>query len=309
MDELALIERLRLIAIDPAARGLDDDVAVIGDLVLTHDMIAEGVHYLETDPPASVGWKLVTVNLSDLAAKGAEPIAALMGFTIGRDSEWDEKFVEGVAAACEAYSLALVGGDTIALPADAPRVFGLTAVGRGGGPVPSRSGGKPGDALWVVGFLGDAAAGLALLKEDAEAEGPLVEAYRRPVPQLVAGRLLAPYATAMMDISDGLLLDASRMCAASGSGAEIRIDALPLSRAFVAERGAGRKARMIAATGGDDYALLAALPADFNPLGLSLPPGTILARIGELTGGKGLKLFDAAGEVPLPEQLGYEHRA
>ena len=309
MDELALIDRLRLIATDPAARGLDDDVAVIGDLVLTHDMIAEGVHYLETDPPASVGWKLVTVNLSDLAAKGAEPIAALMGFTIGRDSEWDEKFVEGVAAACEAYSLALVGGDTIALPADAPRVFGLTAVGRGGGPVPSRSGGKPGDALWVVGFLGDAAAGLALLKEDAEAEGPLVEAYRRPVPQLVAGRLLAPYATAMMDISDGLLLDASRLCAASGCGAEIRLDALPLSRAFIAEHGADRRARITAATGGDDYALLAALPADFDPLGLSLPPGTILARIGELAGGKGLKLFDAAGGVPLPEQLGYEHRA
>jgi thiamine-monophosphate kinase len=309
MDELALIDRLRLIAIDPAARGLDDDVAVIGDLVLTHDMIAEGVHFLDTDPPASVGWKLVTVNLSDLAAKGAEPIAALMGFTIGRDSEWDEKFVEGVAAACEAYSLALVGGDTIALPADAPRVFGLTAVGRGGGPVPSRSGGKPGEALWVVGFLGDAAAGLALLKDDSEAEGPLVEAYRRPVPQLVAGRLLAPYATAMMDISDGLLLDASRLCAASGCGAQIRLDALPLSRAFIAERGTNRRSRMMAATGGDDYALLAALPAGFDPLGLSLPPGTILARIGELAGGKGLKLFDAAGEVPLPEQLGYEHRA
>jgi thiamine-monophosphate kinase len=309
MDELALIDRLRLIATDPAARGLDDDVAVVGDLVLTHDMIAEGVHFLDTDPPASVGWKLVTVNLSDLAAKGAEPIAALMGFTIGRDSEWDEKFIEGVAAACEAYSLALVGGDTIALPPDAPKVFGLTAVGRGGGPVPSRSGGKPGDALWVVGFLGDAAAGLALLKEDAEAEGPLVEAYRRPVPQLAAGKQLAPYAAAMMDISDGLLLDASRLCAASGCGAAIRLDMLPLSRAFIAERGADRRARIAAATGGDDYALLAALPADFDPLGLSLPPGTILARIGELAGGKGLKLFDAAGEVPLPEQLGYEHRA
>ena len=309
MDELALIDRLRLIATDPAARDLADDVAVIGDLVLTHDMIAEGVHFLEIDPPASVGWKLVTVNLSDLAAKGAEPVAALMGFTIGHDSEWDEKFIEGVAAACEAYSLALVGGDTIALPADAPRVFGLTAVGRRGGPVPSRSGGRPGDALWVVGFLGDAAAGLALLKDDGEAAGPLVEAYRRPVPQLAAGRLLAPYATAMMDISDGLLLDTSRLCAASGCGAEIRLDALPLSRAFIAERGGGRRARITAATGGDDYALLVALPADFDPLGLSLPPGTILARIGELTGGRELKLFDAAGEVPLPEQLGYEHRA
>lgn len=309
MDELALIDRLRLIATDPAARGLDDDVAVIGDLVMTHDMIAEGVHFLESDPPASVGWKLVAVNLSDLAAKGAEPVAALMGFSIGRDGGWDEKFIQGVSAACEAYSLALVGGDTIALPPDAPRVFGLTAIGRCGDAIPSRSGGKPGDTLWVVGSLGDAMAGLELLKEDGEAEGPLVEAYRRPVPQLAAGRLLAPYATAMMDISDGLLLDSSRLCAASGCSAEIWLDALPLSRAFIAERGTDRRARMGAATGGDDYALLAALPADLDPLGLSLPPGTILARIGELAGGKGLKLFDAAGEVPLPEQLGYEHRA
>ena len=309
MDELALIDRLRLIATDPAARGLDDDVAVIGDLVFTHDMIAEGVHFLELDPPASVGWKLVAVNLSDLAAKGAEPVAALLGYTVGPDGEWDEKFIEGIAAACEAYSLALIGGDTIALPSDAPKVFGLTVIGRSNGPIPSRAGGTPGDALWVVGTLGDASAGLAMLKDDAEAEGPLVEAYRRPVPQLAAGRLLAPYATAMMDISDGLLLDASRICAASGCSAAIRLDALPLSRAYVAERGAGRRARTAAATGGDDYALLAALPADFDPLGLSLPPGTILARIGELAGGEGLKLSDAAGEVPLPEQLGYEHRA
>jgi len=205
--------------------------------------------------------------------------------------------------------LALIGGDTIALPSDAPKVFGLTVIGRSNGPIPSRAGGTPGDALWVVGTLGDASAGLAMLKDDAEAEGPLVEAYRRPVPQLAAGRLLAPYATAMMDISDGLLLDASRICAASGCSAAIRLDALPLSRAYIAERGAGRRARTAAATGGDDYALLAALPADFDPLGLSLPPGTILARIGELAGGEGLKLSDAAGEVPLPEHLGYEHRA
>ena len=205
-----------------------------------------------------------------------------MGFTIGRDGEWDEKFLEGVAAACEAYSVALVGGDSIALPRDALRLFGLTAIGRGQGSIPSRSGGKAGDALWVVGALGDAAAGLELLQDDSEAEGPRVEAYRRAGPQLAAGRELAPYATAMMDISDGLLLDTSRLCAASGCGAEIRLDAIPLSRAFIAERGGARRARLFAATGGDDYALLAALPADFDPLGLPLPPGTILARIGEL---------------------------
>src|SRR4029453_16145116 len=175
LGELAFIDRLRLIATDPAARGLDDDAAVIGDLVLTHDMIAEGVHFLPTDPPASVGWKLVAVNLSDLAGKGAEPVAALMGVTLGGDSEWEEKFLAGVAAACEAYGIALIGGDTIALPEGAPRVLGLTAIGRGGEQIPSRAGGKAGDVLWLVGAIGDAAAGLRLLQDDAEAEGPLVE--------------------------------------------------------------------------------------------------------------------------------------
>ena len=308
-NEFAFIDRLRLIATDPAARGLDDDVAVIGDLILTHDMIAEGVHFLPTDPPASVGWKLVAVNLSDLAGKGAEPIAALMGMTLGGDGEWDEMFVAGIGAACEAYGVPLVGGDTIALPPGAPRVLSLTAVGRGGASIPSRSGGNPGDALWVVGTLGDAALGLATLRDEGSAEGPLVEAYRRPVPQLAAGRLLAPHAGAMMDLSDGLLLDAGRLAAASKCGAEIDLDALPLSRAFIAEAGGDRRARLIAATGGDDYALLAALPAGFDPLSLSLPARTILARIGTLTDGEEIKLFDTNGDVPLPEQLGYEHRA
>jgi len=112
----------------------------------------------------------------------------------------------------------------------------------------------------------------------------------------------------MMDVSDGLLLDAQRLCAASKCGASMDLDSLPLSRAYIAERGAGRRAKLWAATGGDDYALLAALPADFDPLSLSLPSRTILACIGTLTDGEELKLFDAAGEVPLPEQLGYEHR-
>ena len=138
-------EQLRAFATHPAARGLADDAAVLGDLVLTHDTIAEGVHFLPDDPPASVGWKLVAVNLSDLAAKGAEPLAALMSATIAGDGSWEEKFLSGVAAACESYALPLIGGDTVALPAGAPRVLGLTAIGRGGGGIPSRAGGKPGE--------------------------------------------------------------------------------------------------------------------------------------------------------------------
>ncbi len=240
MDELAFIDRLRLLATHPAARGLDDDAAVLGDLVLTHDMIAEGVHFLPSDPPASVGWKLVTVNLSDLAGKGAEPVAALMGFTLGSKADWEERFLSGVAAACETYGLALVGGDTIALPRGAPRVFGLTAIGRGGDNIPSRAGGRPGDRLWLVGTLGDSAAGLALLQADAKAAGPLVDTSRRPVPLLAAGVALAPAATAMMDVSDGLLIDLERLCAASGCGAEVELRRLPLSRAFIAERGQDR---------------------------------------------------------------------
>lgn len=306
--ELTFIERLRTLATHPAARGLDDDAAVLGDLVITHDSIAEGVHFLKDDPAASVGWKLVAVNLSDLAAKGATPVAAVMSVTLGSE-EWNEAFLSGIAAACEAYALPLVGGDTISLPTGAPQVLGMTVIGRCDSPPPSRGGGQAGDALWVIGTIGDGVAGLMALTGDRQSEGPLVEAYRRPVPQLAAGQLVAPHAKAMMDISDGLLLDLARLLKASGCGANIDLDAIPLSRAFIADHGQSREARLFAATGGDDYALLAALPAGFDPyLSLSLPSGTILARIGTLIEGDELKLADANGDVPLPEPLGYEHR-
>jgi len=306
MRESEVIARLRRIATDPAARGLADDAALLDGLVITHDTIAEGVHFLPTDPPASVGWKLVAVNLSDLAGKGAAPRAALLSMTIG-DSDWDEAFLDGVEAACESYGLQLIGGDTIALPEGAPRVLGLTAIGEAGERTPSRSGGRPGDRLWLVGTLGDSAAGLAQLRDDPKATGLLVDHYRRPVPLLAAGNALAREATAMMDLSDGLLLDLARLCEASGCGAEVDLDAVPLSRAFVAELGRDRDARLFAATGGDDYALLAALPESVDPLSLSLPRPTTITAIGRLVESSGIALHDAAGPVPLPETLGYEH--
>ena len=249
------------------------------------------------------------MNLSDLAGKGAVPAAALLSLTISGDDDWDLAFLEGIAAACESYGLPLLGGDTIALPPGAPRVFGLTAIGRAEGAVPARSGGRPGDRLWLVGTLGDSAAGLDLLTLDPQADGPLVDIYRRPVPLLAAGRALAAEARAMMDVSDGLLIDLARMMEASGCGAEVDLSALPLSRAFVAERGQDCAARLFAATGGDDYALLAALPSDLDPrLSLSLPKGSSLAAIGTLVEGSRLSLFDGQGPVPLPERLGHEHR-
>jgi thiamine-monophosphate kinase len=151
---------------------------------------------------------------------------------------------------------------------------------------------------------------LAELREDPATSGPLVEAYRRPQPLLEAGAALAPDATAMMDVSDGLLLDLSRLIAASGCGAEVDLDALPLSPAFIAKRGDDRSARLFAATGGDDYALLAALPPELDPnLTLCLPSAPSIACIGSLVAGAALSLADDDGPVPLPEHLGHEHRA
>jgi len=309
MRERDIIERLRRIATAPEARGLLDDVAFLDGLVITHDSIAEGVHFLSNDPPASVGWKLVAVNLSDLAAKGASPAGALLSLSISGDGTWESEFLTGIEHACESYALALIGGDTIALPVGAPRVLGLTAIGRAGPRVPDRAGGEVGDALWLVGTVGDAAAGLSQLVADVSAAGALVDIYRRPVPQLGAGEVLAPCAHAMMDVSDGLLLDASRMAEASRCAISLELDRLPLSSAFVADRGFDLAARLFAATGGDDYALLAALPAALDPATLSLPQGTRISRVGTLSAGEARLSLTWRGEaVEVPERLGFEHQ-
>jgi thiamine-monophosphate kinase len=307
--ERDILDRLRRFATDPAARGLLDDVALLDGLVVTHDSIAEGVHFFPFDPPASVGWKLVAVNLSDLAAKGATPAGAILSLTLSGSSDWEACFLSGVEAACESYGLPLIGGDTIALPAGAPRVLGLTAIGRASGHVPHRADARPGDRLWIVGTLGDSAAGLAQLRADRHASGPLVDIYRRPVPLLRAGQQLAPHAHAMMDISDGLLLDAQRMADASRSAALIDLTLLPLSDEFVDLRGDSRGARLFAATGGDDYALLGAFAPDFDPSTLNLPNATTITAVGSLeTGELGIRLVSNGQAVELPETLGHEHR-
>jgi len=271
-------------------------------LVLTHDMIVEGIHYLPNDPPADVAWKLVAVNLSDLAAKGARPLGALLGFTLG-DEIWDRAFADGLAAALAAFGLPLLGGDTVSAPA---RVLGLTAIGRATGPVPSRAGARPGDQLWVSGTIGDAGAGLKALR-GALAESPaLIERYRNPRPRLEAGERLAPIVSAMMDVSDGLLIDAARMAAASACGIDIALDSLPLSDAFLSACG---EARLDAATAGDDYELLFAAGADMAPAILALAEelGLPFSRIGACVAGAGLTLSEAGAPVPLPPRLGFEH--
>ncbi len=288
--ESAFIDLLRGLPLHPGARGLDDDAAVLevgGEtLVLTHDMLVEGVHVLPGQDPADVAWKLVATNLSDLAAKGAEPVGVLVGYMLGAD---DARFFEGLREALSTYDVPLLGGDTVS--GGPPRNFGLTAIGRATHvPVPSRSGASPGDAIYVTGPLGAALAGFEALQVGDEAAAL---PYRRPVPLLAEGRALAPMVGAMMDISDGLLLDAWRMAKASGATFAIDRSAAPIALPEIRRDEALRW--------GDDYQLLftaserADLPMSATKIGRVVAPldGAPLLLDGEL--------------VRSPEGLGYSH--
>lgn len=310
-SEAAFIDSLRALVTDPAARGLLDDAAVLEvggtPIVLTHDMIAEGVHFLPSDPPGDVAWKLVAVNLSDLAGKGARPLAVLLGFTLG-DEAWDRAFIKGLGTALSAFDIPLLGGDTVSAPS---RVLGLTAIGAASGPVPSRAGARPGDHLWVSGTIGDAGAGLSLLRAGrSEPAGP-IERYRLPRPRLEAGERLAPLVTAMMDVSDGLLLDSRRIAAASGCRIAIELETVPLSADWLALNGDGLEARLAAASAGDDYELIFAACVEAAPdiLALGDEIGLPLSRIGRCEAGSDLSLTYRGAAVGLPERLGFEHES
>lgn len=287
--ELDFIARLRAIASHPAARGLDDDCAVLplgGEtLILTHDAMAQGVHYLPSQDMADVAWKLVATNLSDLAAKGAEPLGVLLGYALGGD---DARFLDGLAQALAHYDAPLLGGDTIRV--EGPRSFGLTAIGRATHtPVPSRAGARPGDGVWITGPVGAAMIGLEALQ--ANNPDPAASlAYRRPQALVAQGQALAPLVSAMMDVSDGLLLDAWRMGAASGVTIAIDSAVVPLA--------APEARRDEALRWGDDYQLL--FTATATPPVPATRIGTVIAR------GEAPLMLDgvAMGD---PARLGWQH--
>lgn len=318
MREFDLIETLiRPLAGDPAARGLLSDAAVLAaeaaDIVLTKDMMAEGVHFLPDDPPESIGWRLVAVNASDLAATGAVPRACLLGLGLGRGRtrEWAERFVAGLQRACAAFGLPLIGGDTIC-PGETT-VLSLTAIGySGAGRALARTGAQPGDCLWVSGTIGDAGAGLALARTRAAGEVALGlrDRYWWPQPRLALGLALRDLASAAADISDGLLADTGHIAAASDVAIEIDAMAIPLSPAYVTHCGEGLTQRATAATAGDDYELVFTAPphATTAILALSQRLGLMLTRIGRVSAGQGARLLDPNGAPVAITQAGFEHR-
>ncbi|MDB5681492.1 MAG: thiamine-monophosphate kinase [Sphingomonas bacterium] len=297
MHEAEFLAALRALPLHPGADGLSDDTASLAGLTITTDTIVETVHFLSDDSAEDIAWKLVAVNLSDLAAKGAVPQAVLLNYPCG-DDEWDRAFLKGFGEALTTYDCKLLGGDTVSLPVRALRVLSLTAIGSDASAV-ARSGAKAGNGLWVTGTIGDAGAGLKIAGGiDGPAE--LLAAYRRPVPLIAEGRALAPLVHAMMDVSDGLLIDAQRMAQASGLAVSIDVAEIPLSEGYRAYVGEDRWARIEAATAGDDYQLLFAAAADFTS---PIP----VTRVGSFAEGRGLTLTDNGRSIDLPPKLGFLH--
>jgi thiamine-monophosphate kinase len=303
-----------------AALGLTDDVALIAgptglDWAVTTDAMVAGVHFFPDDPPDLIARKLVRVNLSDLAAKSAEPRFLLLSCAFPREigEDWLIRFAEGLKEDCREFAVAVIGGDTVAT--SGPLTLSLTALGE----VPHkhsllRSNARSGDNIWVSGTLGDAALGLLVAKGEgdglaAEHASFLLDRYRLPQPRLALGHRLRGLAHAAMDISDGLIGDLGHICAASGLGAELEAAYLPLSGAARAALGAKIGSFELISAGGDDYELLFTAPSsaelELTALGASL--GVPLSRIGVMREGHGVTLRDPSGADITPAARGYQH--
>ncbi|MGO1075967.1 thiamine-phosphate kinase [Inquilinus sp. CA228] len=303
----------------PGALGLADDAALLDpgegrDLVVTTDAMVETVHYLPDEDPMRVAQKLVRSNLSDLAAKGAAPLAytLTLALPVQPDESWIERFVEGLAADQALYGIGLLGGDSVRTPGTA--VLSVTAFGTvPQGAMLRRSGARPGDDLYVSGTLGDAALGLRVilgrlpgLAPDAAAA--LAQRHRVPEPRMALGRALVGLAHAAMDVSDGLPGDLPHLCDASGTAAEVELTRLPLSDAARAAIALDPALQDVAWGGGEDYELLFSAPVSARAAIEAAAAGasTPVTRIGRVAAGQGARLLDPQGS-PVESLTGWRH--
>jgi len=296
--------------------GIGDDAALltvpVGQLLaVSTDTLVAGVHFPSQTSAYDVGWKALAVNLSDLAAMGATPAWATLALTLPQaDASWVTDFADGFAALAREYKLALVGGDTTQGP------LSITVTVHGFVPEGAallRSGARVGDAVYVTGTLGDAAAGLRLADQPSFAQAAalaLVERLNRPTPRIAQGLALRGLANACIDVSDGLLADLGHVCAASSVGAEIDVDHLPASAALLAASDAQTR-RAFQLGGGDDYELCFTAPDAVASalLGDLARSGCAATRIGRIVAEHGVRARDGAGNLVALPQAGWEHFA
>ena len=312
--EFDLIERIRercATARADVVLGIGDDAAVLDvpagrQLVACTDTLVAGVHFPEVTAPEDIGWKSLAVNLSDLAAMGAEPAWALLALTLPEsDMQFVERFADGFARLACKHDVALVGGDTT----QGPLSVTVTALGSvPAGSALTRSGARAGDAVFVSGTLGDAAGALRLMRDCRGVPETLLARMQRPQPRIPAGLALRGMASACIDISDGLLADLGHVCAASGVGAELDADALPISSALAGTFDA-EVCCELAVSGGDDYELCFTVPLGYEAelVAAVARTGCRATRIGRIVAGSGVRVMDAHDLDVTPAQAGWEH--
>lgn len=318
-DLIAMIRRGVRGAGPGVALGIGDDAALLrlparAELVATTDVLIEGVHFPCGTDASRVGWKALAVNLSDLAAMGAVPAWVLLALALPRaDARWVRAFAKGFAALARQHRVALVGGDTTR----GPLSITVTALGL----VPSghalrREGARAGDAIYVSGTPGDAAAGLAIVQRRlrgaaAGASRALRARLDRPVPRVALGVALRGIARAAIDVSDGLVQDLGHVLRASGVGAVIEADAVPASAALRKAVADQRRRRELQLAGGDDYELLFTVPRrrEFRVPGIAAKLRLPLTRIGTITRDRALVVRDSDGRRVRVGRGGYEHFA
>jgi len=320
--EFETIERLlRPLAHPEWARGLMDDVAVLPsrpghDLILTKDAMVEGVHFLPDDPLDTVAKKLLRVNLSDLAAKGAEPFGYLLSCFWSERCGWPEReaFAAGLAEDQARFVVHLLGGDTVKTPG--PASFSLTALGwTPAGRAVSRAGAQPGDLVFVTGAIGDGLLGLRAARGELTLEPERLDAltahYRTPTPRLDFAEVVRDFASASVDVSDGLFADLKHVARTSGVGVVLNLNVLPLStaaQAWFADRVDPQLSLEDLASGGDDYEIaFTAHPRHEETLRHEAERRLLrLTRIGEVVVGDGLTVtYD--GRSVAPVRQGWTH--
>lgn len=297
--------------------GVGDDGAVLmppasRELVVVTDTLVEGVHFPVGSPATSIGHRAFAVNLSDIAAMGAEPAWALLALSLPRpDEEWLAGFARAAGDLCRRHNVALVGGDTTRGPLTITvTLMGIVPIGV----ALERKGGQPGDAVFVTGSPGDAAAGLALEQKRLHVADPMSAQILRdrflfPTPRCEVGLGLRGLASACIDVSDGLGGDLEKLCAASGCGAEVDAASLPVSESLLAAVGR-ESAREYALTGGDDYELLFTVPlARLGAMTQAIQRGLgPVTRIGSLVAGSGVRVTSRGGVMQF-SQAGFDHFA
>lgn len=314
LDEFARIARFFAPLAGSGALGLTDDVALIDgpsgtQYVLKTDAVIAGIHFFPSDPPGTVAQKLLRMNLSDLAGKGAEPVGYLLttALTTANDETWLKQFSAGLAADQREFGISLLGGDSVRTRG--ATTLSVAAVGRvRKGTALLRSGARVGDALYMSGTLGDAALGLALQKRrqfglSARHRRYLIDRYRLPQPRLALGRKLVGLASAAMDISDGLVADLGHLCDASRVAAIVETARLPLSAAARAALQRDPALIRTILTGGDDYEILFTASPSAKKKLVRLP----VTEIGRIEPGRGVKVLNSLGKPMTLGRAGYRH--